>query len=370
MAWIWERENWTNFSYDMVVLAPLLEAARLKRAGIEASLLLFGFNLQQATYLESVTREVLFSGEIEGEVFAPEAVRSSVARRLGMDVGAVLSQDRRIEGVVEMALDATRNPDLALNRERLFHWHQLLFPEGRSGMHRITTGGWRRDLDGPMRVISGSIGKEKEHFRAPPAQRIEVEMEQFLSWFESSAASSAENSLLKSALAHFWFITIHPFDDGNGRIARAIADLQLTRAEKNTQRWYSMSAAIRKDRKSYYLILEETQRGSGDLTLWLFWYLGCMISAMESAHESLERGAASLRFWAYARHYSLNDRQRHMLSLLLEGFEGKLTSSKWAALSHCSQDTATRDINALIEAGLLSKGSAGGRSTEYVLMER
>jgi len=307
---------------------------------------------------------VVKSSEIEGQKLDADQVRSSVARRLGIDIGGLQPADRHVEGVVEMMLDATQHYDDRLTAERLFGWHASLFPTGRSGMHRITVGAWRDDRTAPMQVVSGPVGRERVHFEAPAAGRLEVEMQRFLEWFNGDAAMEP---VLKAALAHLWFVTIHPFDDGNGRIARAIADLSLARSEGSSQRFYSMSAQILEERGEYYGILERTQRGTMDVTAWMEWFLGCLTLAIEGAQAALSGVIDKARYWEKLRDVPLNERQRLVINKLLEGFEGKLTTSKWAALTKTSTDTALRDIQQLVERGVLVRKAAGGRSTSYSL---
>jgi Fic family protein len=293
-------------------------------------------------------------------------VRSSIARRLGMDIGALTPSDRDVEGIVEMMLDATQHHDEPLTEERPFGWHAALFPTGRSGMHRIKVGTWRDDSTGPMQVVSGPVGKEKVHFEAPEAGRIGREMAAFLEWFNRPAGI---DPVLKAALAHLWFVTIHPFDDGNGRIARAIADLALARSERSPKRFYSMSAQIRLERGDYYALLERTQKGTLDVTPWMEWFLGCLDRAFDGAEAILANVLRKARFWGAHPGESLNERQRKVLNRLLDGFEGKLTSSKWALIEKCSPDTALRDIADLVQQGLLRKNEGGGRSTNYSLAD-
>jgi len=325
-----------------------------------------GFTLRAEATLQTRTEEVLKSSEIEGEVLDREQVRSSVARRLGMDIGALTPADRHVDGVVEMILDATERYDMPLTAERLFGWHAALFPTGRSGMTKITVGAWRNARSGPMQVVSGPIGRERVHYEAPIASRLKKEMRAFLDWFNTE---NAIDPVLKAGIAHLWFVTIHPFDDGNGRIARAIADQALARSEKSAQRFYSVSAQIRQERNSYYDILEATQKGDLDITPGLEWFLGCLDRAFGGAETILAVVLTKARFWELHAGASLNDRQRTIINRLLDGFEGKLTSSKWAMLTKCSQDTALRDIDDLVQRGILTKDAAGGRSTSYSLAE-
>jgi len=323
-----------------------------------------GFRLREEAVLRTLTEDVVKSSEIEGQKLDADQVRSSVARRLGIDIGGLQPADRHVEGVVEMMLDATQHYDDRLTAERLFGWHASLFPTGRSGMHRITVGAWRDDRTAPMQVVSGPVGRERVHFEAPAAGRLEVEMQRFLEWFNGDAAMEP---VLKAALAHLWFVTIHPFDDGNGRIARAIADLSLARSEGSSQRFYSMSAQILEERGEYYGILERTQRGTMDVTAWMEWFLGCLTLAIEGAQAALSGVIDKARYWEKLRDVPLNERQRLVINKLLEGFEGKLTTSKWAALTKTSTDTALRDIQQLVERGVLVRKAAGGRSTSYSL---
>jgi Fic family protein len=324
-----------------------------------------GFSAREQALLRTLTDDVLKSSEIEGEQLEADQVRSSVARRLGIDIGGLTPADRRVEGVVEMMLDATQRYAEPLTAERLFGWHAALFPTARSGMHRITVGAWRDDRTAPMQVVSGPVGRERVHFEAPAAERLDVEMGRFIEWFNGDAAAEP---LLKAALAHLWFVTIHPFDDGNGRIARAIADLSLARSEGSPQRFYSMSAQIRDERAEYYRTLERTQGGTMDVTAWMEWFLGCLIRAIERSQAALSAVVERSRYWERIRGVALNERQRRVIAMLLEGFEGKLTTSKWAALTRSSNDTALRDIQQLVEGGILVRNHAGGRSTSYSLV--
>jgi Fic family protein len=325
-----------------------------------------GFPLRAEAVLQTLTLDVLKSSEIEGETLNKEQVRSSIARRLGMDIGALAPTDRNVEGVVAMILDATQNYDKLLTEERLFAWHAALFPTGYSNLRRIKVGAWRDDTTGPMQVVSGPVGHERIHFQAPPAARIEQEMTTFLEWINSDDGTDL---VLRSGIAHLWFVTIHPFDDGNGRIARAIADMLLARSEKSSQRFYSMSAQIRDERDAYYGGLEATQKGTLDITARLDWFLVSMDRALDKAEHTLEAVFKKARFWESYAGVPFNERQRLLLNKLLNGFEGKLTSSKWAKIAKCSQDTALRDILDLVKRGILMKDPAGGRSSAYSLTE-
>ena len=323
-----------------------------------------GFRLREEAFLGTLTRDVLKSSEIEGEILDMDQVRSSLARRLGLDIGALTPADRHVEGVVEMMLDASQNYQDPLTEERLFGWHAALFPTGRGGMRKIRAGGWRDDRSGPMQVVSGPIGKKRVHYQAPPAERLLAEMSRFLDWFNGTAPV---DPVLRAALAHFWFVTIHPFDDGNGRIARAIADLALARSEQSPKRFYSMSAQIGLERNDYYDILERAQKGTLDVSSWMQWFLGCLDRAFDGAEATLSGVLRKARFWESHSGEPFNDRQHKVLNRLLDGFEGKLTSSKWAKLTKCSQDTAHRDIIELVNRTILAKDAAGGRSTSYSL---
>jgi Fic family protein len=326
-----------------------------------------GFSLQREAELETLTLDVLKSSEIEGEKLPADQVRSSIARRLGMETVGTSTAEGVVEGVVEMMLDATQNYRKPLNHERLFAWHSALFPTGRRGMRKINVGAWRADEAGPMQVVSGPIGNEKVHYGAPAASRLERDMSQFLAWANDAADDT--DGVLRAALAHLWFVTIHPFDDGNGRIARAIADWALARSEGSSQRFYSMSAQIRQERSAYYDILERTQKGTLDVTPWVVWFLGCLGRAFDGTEITLTVVLRKARFWESHAHLTINERQRAILNRLLDGLTGKLTTSKWAKLVKSSHDTALRDIRDLIEQGMLRKDTGGGRSTSYSLRD-
>ena len=359
--YIWEQQDWPHLTWDIKALSQVSrEQGRL--LGRMESL---GFELRTEAHLRTLTQDVVQSSDIEGEKLDTEQVRSSIARRLGVDVGGGVPADRNVEGVVEMMLDATGNYATPLTEDRLFGWHAALFPTGRSGMFKIIVGNWRDDANGPMQVVSGPVGKQKVHYQAPPAKQLHNEVAAFLKWFESEKEI---DPLLAASLAHLWFVTLHPFDDGNGRIARAIADMALARSEETDQRFYSMSAQIRIERNAYYDILENTQKGSCDVTAWQQWFLNCLLRAIEGAHGTLETVLAKARFWERFAKAPLNERQIKVLNGMMDGFEGKLTTSKWAKLAKCSQDTAYRDILDLIERGALQKDAGGGRSTSYSII--
>ena len=364
MSYIHERKDWPDFRWDDAVLAEQLAAVRHRQGRLIGRMESLGFALRSEAVLNTLTEDVLKSSEIEGEILDRDQVRSSVARRLGMDIAGLVPADRSVEGVVEMMLDATQHYGSALTDKRLFGWHAALFPTGRSGMRRITVGAWRNDRSGPMQVISGPVGRERVHYEAPAAAQVDNDMSAFLSWFN---ARSDIDPVLKAGAAHLWFVTIHPFDDGNGRIARAIADMQLARSENSRQRFYSMSAQIRQERKAYYEILEATQKGDLDITNWLTWFLTCLSRAFDGAENILAGVLRKASFWETHGREPLNERQRDMLNRLLDGFEGKLTSSKWASIEKCSPDTALRDINDLLGRKILVRDEGGGRSTSYSL---
>jgi Fic family protein len=325
-----------------------------------------GFNLRNEAVLETLTLDVIKSTEIEGEILNPDLVRSSVAKRLGMEIGALENFDRNIDGIVDLILDATRNCNELISADRLFRWHAALFPTGQSGLYKIAVGTWREDTTGPMQVVSGAMGKEKVHFQAPDSTLISKEMARFIDWFNSK---SDLEPVLKAAIAHLWFVTLHPFEDGNGRIGRALTDLLLARADGSSQRFYSMSSQIRIERKSYYDILERTQKAGLDITDWLSWFLRCLMDALQSSDTILAKVLFKARFWEQHSSTIMNDRQRLMINKLLDGFDGKLTSSKWAKIAKCSQDTAIRDIQDLIGKMILIKEASGGRSTNYELIK-
>ena len=363
--YIHEREDWPVFSWTDEALSAQLAAVRHRQGRLIGRMEALGFPLQSEALLQTLTEDVLKSSEIEGEALDKEQVRSSIARRLGLDIGTLTPADRDVEGVVEMMLDATQRYDKPLTVERLFDWHASLFPTGRSGISRIRVGSWRDGSAGPMQVVSGPIGRERVHYEAPDAESLHAEMAAFLEWF---GTPTEIDPVIKAGLAHLWFVTIHPFDDGNGRIARAIADMALARSEGSPQRFYSMSAQIRIERKAYYDRLEATQKAGMDVTPWLTWFLACLGRAFEGAEVTLASVMAKARFWERHRNAPFNDRQRAIINRLLNGFEGKLTSSKWALLAKCSQDTALRDIDDLIAQNVLTKDAAGGRSTSYTLV--
>ena len=362
--YIYESKDWPKFKWDQAKLAELLAEARHRQGRLLGRMEGLGFQLRGEATLTTLTQDVIKTTEIEGEKLDPEQVRSSLARRLGMDVGRSPRIGRDVEGIVEVMLDATGKSAVPLSEERLFGWHAALFPTGRSGMQSIVVGGWRTASSGSMQVVSGPVGREKVHYEAPIADRLKKEMAAFIRWFN---AAPETDLVVKSAFAHFWFVTIHPFEDGNGRIARALADLLLARAEKSAQRFYSMSSQIQQERNAYYAVLEKSQKGPLNITPWVEWYLNCLQHAIAASEKTLEAVLVKARFWEALAGQSLNERQRMVINRLLDGFEGKLTSSKWAKLTKCSQDTALRDISDLLERKILAKDEAGGRSTSYQL---
>jgi Fic family protein len=359
---IHELADWPTFHWDKDRVAKPLAMVRHQQGRLIGHMEALGFQLQQEAVLKTLTEDVVKSSDIEGETLDVDQVRSSVARRLGMDIGGLKRADRHVEGVVEMMLDATRKYDESLTVERLVAWHASLFPTGRTGMRKIRVGAWRDDKTGPMQVISGPIGHERVHFEAPAARRLNREMKAFVDWFNKDADI---DPVLRAGLGHLWFVTIHPFDDGNGRIARAIADLALARSEHSPQRFYSMSAQIREERQEYYDILERVQKGTLDVTAWMEWFLACLGRAIDGAQTMLAAVLNKARLWQTLRDVPINERQRLMLNRLLDGFEDNLTTSKWAKIAKCSSDTALRDITDLVERGILVRNAAGGRSTNY-----
>jgi Fic family protein len=365
MAYIYARGEWPAFQWQLEQLAALLADIRHRQGRLLGRMEALGFPLRAEASLRSLTEEILKSSEIEGQILDKDQVRSSIARRLGLEIAGLVPADRAVDGVVEMMLDATQRYRERLTADRLFGWHAALFPTGRSGLQRIVTGACRDDSRGPMQVVSGPIGREKVHFEAPPAAVVDAEMGAFLDWFEGDQGI---DPVLRAGIAHFWFVTVHPFEDGNGRIARAVADMALARSEDTPQRFYSMSAQIGSERNEYYRLLEATQKGHLDITPWLRWFLECLGRAFDRADSLLGSVLAKARFWERLAETPFNDRQRKVLNRLLDGFEGKLTSSKYAKLANVSQDTAGRDIADLLGKQIIRRDQAGGRSTSYSLV--
>lgn len=362
--YLYNHQNWPIFEWNSEKLLPLLGYVRNRQGKLIGKMGALGFDLQNEANLEILTIEILKSTEIEGEFLDREQVRSSIARRLGLDISGLVYSERNVDGIVDLMLDATKKYNDKLTKERLFSWHGSLFPAGQSGMYKIIAGNWRDDSTGPMQVVSGALGKEKVHFQAPPAEQIEHEMRIFFDWFN---LEQNVDPVLKAAIAHLWFVTIHPFEDGNGRISRALSDMLLARSDEQPHRFYSMSSQIRKERNSYYNILEKTQRGNLDITAWLDWFLNCLLHSIESSDIVLGKVIYKHHFWLQNSKVSINERQRKILNMLMDDFEGVLNTSKWAKIGRCSQDTALRDVQDLIEKGILVKSEQGGRSTNYEL---
>ncbi len=360
-VYLHERQNWTDFQWENDTILYLLSEVRHLQGKLIGRIELLGFDLKDEANLETLIQDVVQSSKIEGEILNPEQVRSSIAVRLGLENSGLLKSDRDVEGVVEMMLDATQNSDKTISRERLFDWHAALFPIGRSGLYKIEVAQWRK---GDMQVVSGGMGKEVVHFEAPKAERLEEEMKRFFGWFNTD---SLIDPVLKAAIVHLWFVTIHPFDDGNGRIARALTDMQLSKADGVNQRFYSMSAQIKQERKEYYTILEKTQKGYSDITNWVVWFLNCLKEAIIASNTIIDKVVRKHQFWMQNNVNISNDRQRMMLNKLMDNFEGNLTSSKWAKITKVSADTALRDITDLVNKGILIKAVSGGRSTNYEL---
>jgi Fic family protein len=363
--YIHQQHGWPNFSLQEESLIELLSAVRHKQGRLIGRMEGLGFSIRSEAILQTLTLDVLKSNEIEGDLLNRDQVRSSIARHLGMGVAGLVPANRQVEGVVEMLLDATQNYRAELTDKRLFEWHSELFPIAGNETRKITVGNWRDNAAGPMQVASGALGHEKVHFEVPEASLVNGEMQNFISWFNTDPHNI--DPVLKAGVAHLWFVTVHPFDDGNGRIARTIADMQLARADGSSQRFYSMSVQIQKERKKYYDILEKTQKGDLDITEWLEWFLACLDRALTASEEILATILNKARYWEIFAEKNISQRQRVMLNKLLDGFDGKLTSSKWAKITKCSQDTALRDIQDLMEQEILVKDDSGGRSTAYRL---
>ena len=363
-TYIHQLKNWPEFIWKNEALLSILAKVNYRQGRIRAYMETLGFSDRNEKMLETLTQDVLKSTEIEGEKLDPEKVRSSIARRLGLDVAGLVPSHRNVDGVVEMMVDATRNFNQPLTKDRLCGWQSALFPGGRSGIGKIIVGDWRDDSTGPMQVVSGPMGKEKVHYEAPSANNLEEEMHKFLTWFETKDPTSP---VLKAAIAHLWYVTIHPFEDGNGRIARAIADMQLTRVDGNSKRFYSMTTQIEADKNSYYDVLEKTQKGTLDITEWLEWFLNCLDRALSKTEQTIDKVLEKARFWDKHSQTLINERQRSMVNKMLDGIKGNMNSSKWAKMAKCSADTALRDIEDLIGKGMLKKGHGGGRSTNYIL---
>lgn len=364
-AFIHQQDNWPNFRWKTDEFVNSLSEVRNLQGRLLGKMESLGFELKNEATLKTLTLDVLKTTEIEGEILNPDQVRSSIARKLGMEIAGSVESDRSVDGIVEVMMDATQNCFKPLTADRLFDWHAALFPTGRTGMYKITVADWREDTTGPMQVVSGAMGKEKVHYQAPDSSLLETEMNSFLNWFNEAGTTDL---VIKAAVAHLWFVTIHPFDDGNGRIARALTDMLLAQSDESKQRFYSMSAQIRVERKQYYEILEKTQKGNLDITNWIKWFLNCLSNTLKSTDSVLERILLKAEFWSKHAKTVINERQKKLLNRVLDGFDGKLTSSKWAKIAKCSKDTAIRDINDLISKDILQKEDAGGRSTNYELV--
>lgn len=362
--YIHQHKEWPNFKWDSEIILSYVSKVRDLQGRLIGKMESIGFELREEAVLETITEDVIKSSEIEGELLNPAEVRSSVARRLGMEISGLPDASKDVEGVVEMMLDATQKYQEPLTKDRLCAWHAALFPTGRSGIHKIKVGDWRGDEGGAMQIVSGSMGREKVHYTAPESSRMEEEMNQFIFWFNKDTTMEP---VIKSAVAHVWFVSIHPFDDGNGRIARAIADMQLARVDRTQQRFYSISAQIMKSKKGYYDILEYTQKGSLDISQWLVWYFDRLTDALEATNQTLSKILVKAKFWELHKNTQFNERQIEMINKLQSDFIGKLHSSKWAKMTKVHRDTARRDIQDLIEKDVLSDAGEGGRSTNYIL---
>jgi Fic family protein len=363
--YIHQLKAWPNFEWDDKLLSEKLGRVRHNMGLIFGQMNAAGFKQREEALLKTLTMDVTKSSAIEGEVLSTEQVRSSIARRLGIEVAGMVTSDRRVDGVVEMMLDATQRYNISLTAERLYGWHSSLFPSGRSSLHKIKVGDLRNDETGPMQVVSGPLGKERVHYQAPDAKLLPVEMDIFLNWFNEEQQL---DPVIKAGIAHLWFVTIHPFDDGNGRITRAITDMQLARADRSTQRFYSMSAQIEKERNAYYEILEQTQKGTLNITGWLLWFFDCLGHSMDNTVGILEKVNLRSGFWDKHRDTSLNARQKKMVDALLDDFYGVLNVSKWAKITKSSTDTALRDIRDLMNKGILTQNEGGGRNTSYSIL--
>ena len=364
--YIWQQAEWPQWSFNSAAFSQLLSQVNLERGRLLGSMQGLGFKLAEEASLKVSTSEVVKSSEIEGEHLNPEAVRSSIARMLGIDAGGLVPSDKHVDGVVEMVIDATRNHANPLTQDRLFGWHAALFPTGHSGMYKLTVAAYRDDAAGVMQVVSGGIGHEKVHYEAPSAAVIQAEMTHFLHWFNSELRF---DPVIKAGLAHLWFVTLHPFDDGNGRIGRAICDMALSRADGSPQRFYSLSAQMQREREDYYISLEQTQKGTLDVTAWLTWFLGCLLRAVQSANEELKGVVYLANLSHQLPSGKLNERQMKMLNMMMHGFNGNLTTGKWAKIAQCSTDTALRDVSELVKLGVLLKAGESKRAAHYVLSE-
>ncbi|RZJ91975.1 MAG: Fic family protein [Chryseobacterium sp.] len=363
-VYIHQLKNWPDLQWNEQEFISLLSEVRNLQGKLMGKAELLGFGLKDEANLETLIQDVLQTSEIEGEVLNPELVRSSIATRLGLEYSGLNHSDRNVEGIVELMIDATQNNNKTVTDERLFDWHAALFPSGRSGMHKIEVASWR---SGEMQVVSGGMGRETVHYEAPKPEHLTLEMNRFIDWYNGDQNLE---SLLKAAVAHLWFITIHPFDDGNGRIARAITDMQLSKSDGVNQRFYSMSTEINKQKKSYYTILERTQKGDLDITEWIIWFLACLKNSILHSAIIVDKVVKKHQFWVKNAGKISNKRQHIMLIKLLDNFEGNLNTSKWAKMAKTSPDTALRDITDLVHKGILIKADSGGRSTHYILKDK
>lgn len=364
IMYIYQQNDWPKFHWDSDKILPILSEVRNLQGKFLGKIQVLGFEELEEAELDALAINVVKSNEIEGEDLDLQEVRSSLANKLGIEIASPLPTDRSVDGLVEMMLDATRKYDTPISEERLFGWHAAMFPNNHSGINKIIVANWRDDSNGPMQVISGAFGREKIHYKAPDAEIIPVEMKRFIKWFNDE---NTIDSVLKAAIAHLWFVTIHPFEDGNGRIARALTDMLISRSDKSNNRYYSMSAQIRVQRKEYYDVLEITQNGDLDISQWILWFLECMRNALIASEEKLAKTFEKAEFWRRNNSLIMNDRQKKMINMIINGFDGKLTSGKWAKITKCSSDTALRDIQDLIEKNILKKDSEGGRNTNYLL---
>ena len=362
--YIWQNKDWPNFHWDSEALLEQISNLSRLHGLLNGRMSMLGIKDKSQSRLSAMTDELISSSEIEGIFLNPNSVRSSIARRLGLEEDGLMAEDHYVEGLVDVMLDAVQNCAEPLSDERLFGWHAALFPLGRSGMYKITVADWRKG-DEPMQVVSGAMGKEKVHYEAPHSSNVPDEMNQFLVWCNNASLSP----FLKSAIAHLWFVSIHPFDDGNGRLSRTISDMFLSKLDVDSGRYYSMSAEINRNKKSYYEILEKTQKGSLDITDWIIWYFNILDKAINRALETIDHTLKKAAYWDKFNEIEINERQRKIINRLWDGFDGKLTSSKYAKINKCSQDTAIRDLNNLISKGMLKKGEAGGRSINYLLSD-
>lgn len=362
-TYIYQRVDWTQWQWSDKILLPLVSRVRILQGRLLGKLSTLGFELNIEAQLNAVTLEVIKTSEIEGETLNNEQVRSSVARHLGIDAANITPSTREIDALVEMMLEASFHYKKPLLLVDLLAWHRALFPEGYSGLYNIKSGELRDDSKGAMQVVSGAYGREQVHFVAPKAERLALELDNFLLWYNKQQDDL--DLVIKAGIAHLWFVTLHPFDDGNGRLTRALTERMLAQSDSSQQRFYSMSAQILKQRNEYYNILERTQKRDNDITEWLVWFLQTLEQALLSAEQTTNKIIEKASFWQSHRQQALNSRQVKMLNILLTDFYGTLTTKKWAIMTKCSADTALRDINDLISKGMLIKSNASGRSTNY-----